>query len=245
MMPAAFAFGHSLNHHRYNNGPLDVVSTADKPRDSLINFIAYLPRWTLYSLNISSIRQFVAEKNYAVAVKMVLGSLFWWTCFTLVLMHNATFAIAYMLYPLGENILLLAAINWCWHAFHDDQTQDEYVESITLLGGSMNILHEDYHLVHHQYPSAHWTTYPDKFKKHWSEYGEHQASMFKNTHAFEMFGLIVSRNYDSMADKFVDLKGEQEGHLLTMEQKRDLLKARLRACAWGPRCSRPDAYCDN
>lgn len=25
--------GHSINHHKYNNGPSDVVSTADKPRD--------------------------------------------------------------------------------------------------------------------------------------------------------------------------------------------------------------------
>ncbi len=30
VMPSSFACGHSINHHKYNNGPLDVVSTADK-----------------------------------------------------------------------------------------------------------------------------------------------------------------------------------------------------------------------
>ena len=43
----AVAWGHTINHHRYNNGPCDVVTTADKPRDSWVNFVAFLPRWFL------------------------------------------------------------------------------------------------------------------------------------------------------------------------------------------------------
>ena len=30
VLPSSFACGHSINHHKYNNGPLDVVSTSDK-----------------------------------------------------------------------------------------------------------------------------------------------------------------------------------------------------------------------
>lgn len=37
MMPSFFTYGHSVNHHMYNNGPLDVVSTADRRRDSFTN----------------------------------------------------------------------------------------------------------------------------------------------------------------------------------------------------------------
>ena len=30
VLPSSFAYGHSINHHKYNNGPLDVVSTSDR-----------------------------------------------------------------------------------------------------------------------------------------------------------------------------------------------------------------------
>jgi hypothetical protein len=39
-MPASFAIGHSINHHKFNNGPADVVSTADKPRDEWVHLCA-------------------------------------------------------------------------------------------------------------------------------------------------------------------------------------------------------------
>jgi hypothetical protein len=144
VMPAAFAFGHSLNHHRYDNGPLDVVSTADKPRDSVVNFIAYLPRWALYSLNVSSIMQFTAEGNVGVSLKMIAGCAFWWTWFMWWAQSSMLFAVGYVLYPFAENVLLLAAINWSWHAFNcpDHPGDNEFVSSVTILDGPMNVLNE-------------------------------------------------------------------------------------------------------
>lgn len=172
---------------------------------------------------------------------MTLGSLYWWTCFVAVLKLDARFALAYMLYPVGENILLLAAVNWCWHAFEDpdpSKPHDDYVGSLTILDGPINVLNEDYHVVHHQYPNAHWTTHPDKLRKHWPEYAKHQASVFIGTHAFELFGMIVSKDYDAIADRFVDLRGEKEGRPMTKEEKVALMKARLRCCTWSPRAKR-------
>merc|ERR1719421_702544 len=49
VLPSSFAYGHSINHHRYNNGPNDIITTSDKPRDNYLCFIAYLPRWLLYA----------------------------------------------------------------------------------------------------------------------------------------------------------------------------------------------------
>ena len=72
-MPATFAYGHSINHHRYNNGPNDCITTSDKERDSIVNFIAYVPRWASYSLNISTVIQFLKEGNTQVALKMIAG----------------------------------------------------------------------------------------------------------------------------------------------------------------------------
>jgi len=61
VMPASFAIGHSINHHKYNNGPNDVASTSDKPRDNWLCFFAYVCRWTLFAFNISAILQFMKE----------------------------------------------------------------------------------------------------------------------------------------------------------------------------------------
>merc|ERR1719359_1548857 len=74
VMPSTFRFGHSVNHHRYNNGREDCVTTSDKPRDSPVNFIAYLYRFALYATNISTVYQFILEGCYGVAWKMVIGS---------------------------------------------------------------------------------------------------------------------------------------------------------------------------
>jgi hypothetical protein len=126
VMPASFAYGHSINHHRYNNGPLDVVTTSDKPRDSFINFIAYLPRWTSYSLNLSSIVQFTREGNYKVAKQMLWGSVYFWLWYGFWGYQNNAFAAAYLLYPFLENVVLLACVNWSWHAFnHPSDPEDE------------------------------------------------------------------------------------------------------------------------
>jgi hypothetical protein len=50
----SFMYGHSVNHHRYNNGPGDVISTADMPRDSVAAWVSYVPRFFLYACNIST-----------------------------------------------------------------------------------------------------------------------------------------------------------------------------------------------
>merc|ERR1712070_563357 len=76
---------------------------------------------------------------------------------------------------------------------------------------------EDTHVVHHQYPGAHWTEHPRLTEKHWDAYAEHKATIFRNTHAFEIFGMAVARDYDKLAEKF------------------ELIQTRLRACWWGPR----------
>merc|ERR1711988_1883637 len=69
-----------------------------------------------------------------------------------------TFATAYLLYPFLENVVLLACVNWSWHAFNNpNDPEDEYVGSVTILDGPINVLNEDFHVVHHQYPGEHWT----------------------------------------------------------------------------------------
>jgi hypothetical protein len=122
VLPASFAIGHSINHHRYNNGPMDVTTTSDKPRDSWMALIAYVPRMFLYVSNISTVRQFCAEGLYNVAFKTVLGSA-WYFAWVALIAHfySWPFALAYVGYPFLENLLLLSCINFVWHGFIDPE----------------------------------------------------------------------------------------------------------------------------
>jgi hypothetical protein len=237
VLPATFAYGHSINHHRYNNGPLDVISTSDKPRDNFANWVAYLPRYFLYAINVSTTAQFAREKNWKVVYKVVLGSV-WFFAWAIICASviSPAFAIAFVAFPFCEAMVLLAAVNWSWHAFLDpNDPENEYVQSITIVEGCINVLNEDFHVVHHQFPGAHWTDHPSHVEKLWDKYIEQQASVFRRTHAFEIFGMSVARDYDALARKFVDLRGEKDGCPMTHSERVDLMKLRLRGCWWGPR----------
>eukprot|EP00051_Salpingoeca_urceolata_P004525 m.65608 g.65608 ORF g.65608 m.65608 type:complete len:428 (+) comp13677_c0_seq2:140-1423(+) len=233
VLPSSFAYGHSVNHHKYNNGPQDVISTADKPRDDYVNFLSFLPRFLLYATNVSTTWQFWSEGNRMVAVKMVVGSL-WWLGFVVgVGYFHTMFALTFLVYPLLENVMLLACINWCWHGFIDPKDpEDGYVGSVTIYNGPINVLNEDYHVVHHQYPGVHWTKHEDRYHKHFDrgEYADHKATCFTDTHVFELFFVIILADYDYLVEHFVD-----HSKTLSKDEIRELLHARLNACWWGPR----------
>ena len=237
VLPATFKYGHSINHHIHNNNEHDVITTSDKPRDNFFNWVAYLPRYVLYAVNISTVRQFAHEGNWKVVYKVVFGSVYFFVWLGLVAyVVGPVFALAYVAFPFFEASLLLAAINWSWHAFVDpNDPSNEYIQSITILDGTINVLNEDAHVVHHQVPGAHWTTHPMHQQKVWDKYIENRASVFRKTHAFEVFGMSVARDYDALAMKFVDLKGERDGCPMSHAEKVDLIKDRLRGCWWGPR----------
>lgn len=200
VMPSSFAYGHSINHHKYNNGPLDVISTADKPRDEFMNFVAYVPRFAGYAINVSTVWQFTREGQYKTALKMLVGSVYWASFVCLAGYFSPMFAATYLLYPLFENIMLLACINWVWHGFVDPKDPaNQYVQSVTIHDGPINVLQEDYHVVHHQYPGVHWTKHEERYQKHLkkNEYKNNMATAFRNTHVFELFFLIILRDYNS------------------------------------------------
>ena len=126
------------------------------------------------------------------------------------------------------------------------------MQSITILGGTVNVLNEDSHVVHHQYPGVHWTRHPSLLTKHESSYGKSLGSVFYGTHTFEVLALILMREYEKLADRFIgEMPSNAEAVLfgpyvdrhgvskptrpIPREEAAELLKARLRACWWGPR----------
>jgi len=230
VMPSTFAYGHSVNHHKYDNDEEDTVTTWDQPRDNFLHWVAFLPRWYAYHFNISVFIQFMIEGDRKLALKMVWGTGAYASILLVLYKVHPLFCLCYFVYPILEASLLLSAINWAWHCFVDPDADNMYAYSVTIFGGrpETNILNEDYHVVHHQYPGAHWTEHPRLFEKHKEEYKANQATIFNDVHAIEIFFLAILKQYNVFAEKFVDMSNE-----MTMAQKEQLIKTRLRTCTWG------------
>ena len=201
IVPENFAIGHSYIHHKYNNGPEDVTTTRDTNRDSAYNFWRYLWRMMLYCSNISVIYSLVRKKRFDLAATAFLGCV----QYTLVLIAaslavHPKFMVMYLLYPFFESVVMLAAINWCWHAFIDpDDPDNPHVASLTITSGPINVLNENYHVAHHAQPGRHWAKVQET--QYRLEYDPRHAtgSTFKNTHVFELFVLILCKDYEGLA----------------------------------------------
>ena len=116
-------------------------------------------------------------------------------------------------------------------------------------------------MVHHQYPGSHWSKHPRLLTKHIDKYKESRGSVFYGTHTFEMLALILMRDYDKLADRFLGyLPSNAEAELfgcgthdkssvttpklvdgLSKADAAELIKKRLQACWWGPRATHKNA----
>merc|ERR1719240_2044212 len=118
-----------------------------------------------------------------VALRTVMGTFYYLAFVALVgRTYGPWFACAYLIYPFLEQCIMLSGINWVWHAFLDpEDVENEYVQSITILGGTINVLNEDSHVVHHQYPGFHWSRHPKLLMKHAEQYMHSLGSVFYGT----------------------------------------------------------------
>jgi len=234
VLPGPFTESHIYNHHKYDNDKDDVYSTGAYPRDSFIEFLRYVYIWFLYALNISSILKFYQEQRMERVLRSIGGTLYY--CGGVLLVYHCVgsfyFVVFYILYPMIEGNILLAAVNYTWHAFIDPQDHDnDYVNSVTILNGLNFTLSEEYHVVHHQYGGAHWSKNEELYVKHLPDYKKYTATVFQNTNLFVVWGMIVAQDYDALAKLFVQLKDDPSTHL-SPKDLAHLLKVRLQTTTW-------------
>jgi len=190
-----------------------------------ILFLLYLPRFALYWTSISPLWYFrVINPDRELFQKLLNGVIYYLSwCFFFYLLADLRFTLVFFVLPLPEAITFFAGISYLWHSFASPENpNDFYVSSVTILNGRQNMWNEDYHVAHHSAPHLHWTQYAEHFQKLKSQFEEHTATIFSDTEEGELFFLIMTKNWDKMATKFVDLSGK-----MTLEEKKQLIIQRL------------------
>jgi len=169
-MPAALTAAemrevHILNHHRYNDGPGDVTSTAG--REHGLRAVWYWIRYgvvvknhtvrTTFAANASPGRrkrryQFMLDFTLVVVLIVTTWyvtdttrfTLFYWIPFIVTQVNSGYFA-------------------WLTHA-PARGLDDDPSKSMNTVGNWLNffIFNQGYHSVHHRYPGIHWSQIPDK-----------------------------------------------------------------------------------
>eukprot|EP00163_Fabomonas_tropica_P018467 TRINITY_DN32804_c0_g1_i1.p1 TRINITY_DN32804_c0_g1~~TRINITY_DN32804_c0_g1_i1.p1 ORF type:complete len:423 (-),score=92.72 TRINITY_DN32804_c0_g1_i1:332-1600(-) len=232
VLPGTFVYSHIANHHKYDNEKDDVYSTGAFPRDSFVNFLRYVCVWFMYALNLSTLVQFYKEGKLNMVCKTLYGTGFYIAFVSYFYYHHPTFALTYLIYPLIEANILLGMVNYTWHAFIDPlDHQNDYVNSTTILEGLNFTLREEYHVVHHQYAGIHWTRHQEKYQKHIDEYKKRRATLFYKANIFEIWGMCVFKQYDALAEKFVQLEEDPKKRLSDKEVS-TMLKDRLQTTTW-------------
>ena len=95
------------------------------------------------------------------------------------MVYNLPFGVAFLLLPHLSTIILLAAVNYTWHAFVDpNDLENAYVGSVTIINGQYNIFNEDYHVEHHMHPQMHWTEAERHYNEQIDEYRAHMGDHF-------------------------------------------------------------------
>jgi fatty acid desaturase len=69
---------------------------------------------------------------------------------------------------------------------------------------------DGYHAVHHVVPRCHWTEHPAEFERHLEEYGKNDAVVLEGVDFFQVWFLLMTRNWARLARAFVRLPGATE-----------------------------------
>jgi len=223
VVPWNYYIAHMKIHHRWHNDVDDVHTNLDLERTNPLSFFLYVPRFTLYWTGLSPLALFIKRGEWSLIAKLLYGMVAYYGVAALLFWWSPVFCLVYWLFPHMEACVLLCAISYLWHAFVEESDPgNQYVNSVTILDGHDNVWNEDFHVVHHHAPNTHWTDAPAHFEANKDKYASVTATIFRNTEEGKLLQWLFERNWDSMAEHFVDLNGK-----LTHEEKRALIVRRL------------------
>jgi fatty acid desaturase len=223
--PETYFYHHVTMHHPENNEPDDLSTTMKYRRDSVRSFAMYLGSFYLTAI-ISLAIYFKNKRRNKYALRVITGEVFFIVLSVLLCFYNFKATLTVFILPLIFIRFAMMAGNWAQHAFIDpDKPEDIYSNSITCINTIYNkqCFNDGYHIGHHLRPYMHWTEMPGNFKANINTYKKNNAIVFSGLDYFQIWFLLMTKNYKKLASSFVDL-----GESRTKEEIIRFLKSRTR-----------------
>ncbi len=204
-------FGHHIvMHHVENNLSEDLSCTMNYQRDSVKDFLTYF--FLFFILGMSDLGYYFKRKERWVFLRRIMfGEIgFILMCIALWQISPAatltTFLIPFLVARFG-----MMAGNWAQHTFIDaSDPGNSYKNSITCINTKYNHIafNDGYHIGHHVRPNMHWTDMPGEFQKNIEKYKANGAVVFQGLDFFQIWFLLMIKNYNKLASSYVDIREE-------------------------------------
>ena len=122
---------------------------------------------------------------------------------------NVNFTAAFFSFILPFNLVRFGMMqgNWVQHSFIERSNPfgGGLHNSITLINCQYNreCFNDGYHASHHLHPRRHFLDHPAELLKNRLQYFKSNAIVFKQTSYDELWFLLMTKNYETLADKWV------------------------------------------
>ncbi|WP_018614518.1 fatty acid desaturase family protein [Segetibacter koreensis] len=205
--PETYFYHHIAMHHAENNLLEDLSSTMKYRRDSVRGFLQYL--LSFYFFGVIHLSFYFSKKDRnKFAWKVLAGECAYIALVILLAFYNFKATLVVYILPLIFTRFAMMAGNWAQHAFIDPQNPDNiYKNSITCINTIYNkkCFNDGYHIGHHLRPALHWTEMPSNFLQNIEEYKNNEVVIFSGLDYFQIWFLLMTKNYKFLSKKFVSL----------------------------------------
>jgi len=212
--PETYYSHHIGMHHVENNLEHDESSTMEYQRDSFGGWLKYFGDFMVVGLY--KLCGYFSKTNRKKLKRNVIVGEFTYIllCIGLSFVNFKATLVVFILSFLISRIIMMLG-NWTQHAFIDaDDPENLYKSSITTINVKYNhkCFNDGYHISHHLKPGLHWTDHPKHFLDNLDEYAKNDALIFDGLDFLKLFFCLMNKNYDKMANHYVDISGKYKTH---------------------------------
>ena len=217
---------HIAMHHCENNvTPHDVSSTMPYQRDSKLEHLKYMLRYTFliwFELPYHLIRQ----KRHKVAIRCLAGiSIFFTSTYFLFELRPISTLFVFILPTIILSFALMEG-NWKQHIFVDpDDPKNIYRSSYACINTPTNArnFNDGYHIEHHKNPGMSWHNLPKYFQSQIAYYVEQDGFIFTNIGSGRVGKLVLNGKLEELAEHYLNV-GQK---IRTQEELVEEFKRRL------------------
>lgn len=205
--PETYYAHHIGMHHPENNLPDDLSSTMRFERDNPLHFLRYFLRFFFFSV-LEMARYHYKRGHLKMLRLMLIGELGFYAFVIAMSFVNFYATLVVWIIPFLICRFVMMAGNWGQHAFIDPADPANcYRNSITSINSRYNqrCFNDGYHIGHHLKPGRHWTELSVEFEESLDQYAKEDAIVFHGIDFVGVWGLLMFRRYDKLAEIYVDV----------------------------------------